>query len=260
MKAEAGIALEKLAEGYDEKRRMAPADSERLYRLILKHDDVKGRFLEIGCGTGFHLVPLAQRLPGVCCCGIEPSDAMLVQARAKARKKGITNCYLALADGHSLPFEKGTFDFVLLSQVVHFFTDKPRAAAEVRRVSSPEARLLVITTSHPQLRSQIDLSFFPALLRKEIARIPSIAEIRRLFEVHGYELYNAVEFATTFKARSADALAEWVGCKPWSSYMLLSNIEFERGLKGFRRRLKESFGSGEIAYLVPQTLLFFRKL
>jgi ubiquinone/menaquinone biosynthesis C-methylase UbiE len=254
------IWIRELAEGYDEKRRMDPADFKRLHRLILKHGDVKGRFLEIGCGTGFHLVPLAQRLPGVCCCGIEPSYAMLVQARDKAWEKGVTNCHLVLADGHSLPFDSAAFDFVFISQVIHFFTDKPRAAAEVRRISSPEARLLVITTSHPQLRSQIDLSFFPGLLKKETARIPSVAEIRRLFEGQGFELYNAIEFATTFKARSADALAEWVARKPWSSYMLLSSKEFEQGLKGFRRRLKEAFGSGEIAYLVPQTLLFFRKL
>jgi ubiquinone/menaquinone biosynthesis C-methylase UbiE len=159
-----------------------------------------------------------------------------------------------------LPFSEEVFDFVLLSQVVHFFSDKHRAAAEVRRVSMKDARLLVITTSHRQLRAQVDLAFFPGVARRDIARIPSIAEMRRIFEGQGFELYNTTEFATTFRAGSAEALAEWTAGRPWSSYLLLSDEEFERGRRGFRRKLRDRFGGGEIAYLVPQTLMFFRRV
>ena len=253
------IDIEGLAAGYDDKRRMDPAEFERLLGLILRYGGVGGRALEVGCGTGFYLVPLAQRLPQVQCYGIDPADAMLSQAKAKATEEGLDNCLLAKADAHSLPFRKGSFDFVLMSQVLHYFHDLRKVAREVHRASRRGARLLVITTSHPQLRSQVDLAFFPGVVTRDVARLPSIAEIGRLFEGHGFELFAAIEFASTLRASSADALAEWAARKPWSSYLLFSDEEFSRRLKSFRRNLKKAFGRGEIAYLVPQTLLFFRK-
>ena len=254
------IDFEKLSEDYDEKRRMDPADFDRLLSLIIEHGQIQGRALEIGCGTGFLFIPLTQRLSNVLFCGIEPAEAMLVQAWRKVKKEGIANCFLALADGHALPFESGIFDFIMMSQVVHFFSDKPRAAEEVYRVSSSNARLLVITTSHPQLRAQVDLSFFPGMLRRETARIPSISAIRRLFEGHGFKLYKTSEFATTFSASSPEELAKWVTSRPWSSYLLFTEEEFAQRLKGFKRNLQNTFGPGEITYLVPQTLLFFRRV
>ena len=260
MKRELGIEIEKLAHRYDEKRRMDPADFDRLLGLIIQYGQVRGRALEIGCGTGFHLIPLAQRLPEVRFYGIEPAYAMLVQAGDKVKKCGSANCLLSLADGHSLPFESGIFDFVMMSQVVHFFSDKPRAAREIYRVSSNNARLLLITTSHPQLRAQVDLSLFPGMMKRETSRIPSISAIRRLFEGHGFELYRTNEFATTFSASSAEELVEWVANRPWSSYLLFSEEEFAKRLQGFKRNLRNAFGPGEISYLVPQTLLFFRKV
>jgi ubiquinone/menaquinone biosynthesis C-methylase UbiE len=251
--------MSQLAASYDEKRRMPAADLERLLGLIERHGRVKGHILEVGCGTGFYLVHLAQRFPAARLYGLEPSDAMLSQARRKVSEFGLAKCLLAKGDGHSLPFRSGAFDFVLMSQVLHFFGDRQRAAAEVRRVTRSDARLLVITTSHPQLRAQVDLGFFPGLARRDIARIPSIAEIRRMFEGHGFELRNTIEFATTFEAASADALVEQIKRNPWSSYLLFTEDEFSRRLKGFRRKLRDAFGDGELSYLVPQTLLFFRK-
>jgi len=255
----ASIDLTELAAGYDAKRQMDPAEFERLLECIFHYGKVAGRVLEIGCGTGFYLVPLAQRLPGASCYGIDITDAMLTQAKAKAEEKGHGNCFLARADAHYLPFKEEAFDFVLMPQVLHFFQDLDRVAADVHRVSKQGARLLVITTSHPQLRSQVDLAFFPGISIRDVARVPSLEEIRYLFREHGFELFATVEFASTFRASSADTLTEWVVSKPWSSYLLFSDKEFNKRLRSFTRNLKRAFGHGEILYLVPQTLLFFRK-
>ena len=254
------IDIERLAGGYDEKRRMEPDDFERLLDLIRDIAKVRGRVLEVGCGTGFLLIPLALRLHDAQFCGVEPAEPMLVKARDKVKVESAVNCSIVGADAHSLPFATGTFDFVLMSQVVHFFADKPRAAAEVRRVGTKDARLLVITTSHRQLRAQVGLGLFPGMVRREVDRIPSIAEMRRIFEEQGFELCSTTEFAATFRASSADALAEWTAQRPWSSYLLFSDKEFARRLRGFRRGLENRFGRGEISYLVPQTLMFFRRV
>jgi len=255
----ASIDLTELADGYDAKRQMDPVEFERLLECIFHYGKVAGRVLEIGCGTGFYLVPLAQRLPEASCYGIDITKAMLAQANAKAKEKSHGNCFLARADAHYLPFKEDSFDFVLMPQVLHFFQDKRRVAADVHRVSKQGARLLVITTSHSQLRSQVDLAFFPGISRRDVARVPSQEKTRHLFEEHGFELFATVEFALTFRASSADTLTERVARKPWSSYLLFSDKEFNKRLKSFRRNLKRAFGQGEILYLVPQTLLFFRR-
>jgi len=253
------IDISELATGYDNKRRMDPAEFERLLAWILHYGGVAGRILEIGCGTGFYLVPLARRLADTLCFGLDITDAMLNQARTKVKEESLGNCFLVKANAHYLPFQEVCFDFVLMSQVLHYFHDRHQVAADVCRVSQPGAKLLVITTSHPQLRSQVDLSFFPGVPARDVARVPSLPEIRCLFEEHGFALFASIEFASTFKAASADALVEWAARKPWSSYLLFDDKELHRRLKTFGRNLKRAFGCGEIVYLVPQTLLFFRK-
>ncbi len=248
-----------LAQDYDDKRRMAPEDFDRLIDLILQYGEPRLSVLEIGCGTGTHLVGLAECLPGVRFCGLDIASEMVRQAAPKLRSVAKGNCRLVQADGQSLPFKPESFDFVYFSQALHYFEDKEAVVAEVRRVCLPEGRVLVSTTSHPQLRCQIDLAFFPGIAKADTARIPPLPQVRRLFEDMSFELFSTVEFAATFKAANADALVGHVTRKPWSSYLPLGDEEFRRKLEVFRRRLRNAFGEGEIAYLVPQTLMFFRK-
>lgn len=254
------LNLSELAAEYDEKRRMEPADFQRLLDLIFHYGRPAGQILEVGCGTGFYLIPLARQLPDARCYGLDIALAMLTQAQAKARKFGLSNCLLARADAHYLPFKGQSFEFVLLSQVLHYFQDRSRVAWDISQLCKPGGRLLVITTSHPQLRSQIDLALFPGIIKREMARMPDLEEIRLLFAGHGFQLFATVEFAASFRFSSPEVLAQWVARKPWSSYLLFSEPDFRRRLKAFQRNLSRAFGEGEIVYLVPQTLLFFRKL
>jgi len=260
MSQEQLLDISELAADYDEKRRLAPEDFDRLWHLILHYGRPGGQVLEIGCGTGFYLIPLAQRLSHARYYGIDVAPSMLTQAQAKLRNLGLDNCLLCQADAHRLPFRGQNFDFVLLSQVLHYLRDRSRVAEEIGQLCKPGARLLVITTSHPQLRSQIDLALFPGVIKRETIRVPSLTEVRLLFEDHGFQLFVAAEFAASFRFSSPEALAQWVARKPWSSYLLFPELDFRRRLKAFQRNLSRIFGEGEIVYLVPQTLLFFRKL
>jgi ubiquinone/menaquinone biosynthesis C-methylase UbiE len=49
-------------------------------------------------------------------------------------RAGSENCFLAQADGRQLPFRDGTFDLVLLMQVLSSLDDWPAVLEEVRRV------------------------------------------------------------------------------------------------------------------------------
>ena len=89
----ASIDIGELAAGYDDKRRIDPVEFERLLGWIFHYGKVAGRVLEIGCGTGFYLVPLAQRLPETRCCGIDIADAMLTQAKAKEKEEALATVF-----------------------------------------------------------------------------------------------------------------------------------------------------------------------
>jgi len=253
------VDLNELALNYDDKRRMEPQDFERLVSCICQYAKVEGDVLEIGCGPGYYLVPLAQRLPKASFHGMDITDAMLASAKGKLNRQALTNCSLAKGNAHYLPFADNVFNFVLMSQVVHYFENLPMVIAEVYRVAKPKARVLVITSSHLQLKSQLDIALFPGLVKRDMARIPSIEKIRHLFESGSFEIMATVEFASTFKFSSIEALAERVAQKSWSSYQLFSEEGFIRRLMVFKRKLYERFGRGEITYLFPQALMFFRK-
>jgi ubiquinone/menaquinone biosynthesis C-methylase UbiE len=65
------------------------------------------RLLDVGCGTGRHVVPLAAL--GASATGVDLSPAMLAQARDRADRAGVT-VELVEADARDLPAELGPFD------------------------------------------------------------------------------------------------------------------------------------------------------
>ncbi len=51
----------------------------------------------------------------------------------------------AIADGHDLPFDDGSFDFVLAVSVLEHVADPPRVVSEIWRVLAPEGRVYAAT-------------------------------------------------------------------------------------------------------------------
>lgn len=89
--------------------------------------------LEIGCGSGNLLASLHPAL-GV---GVDFSLAAIRQA-----KKNHPDCHFLCADGHELPIQ-GTFDFIILSDLINDVRDVQVLLAEIIRLSSPSTRILI---------------------------------------------------------------------------------------------------------------------
>jgi arsenite methyltransferase len=100
------------------------------------------RVLDIGSGPGFLAAEMAAEVgPDGQVCGVDPSDSML----AMARRRDAPVEY-ASGDAVSLPYEDGTFDAVVSTQVYEYVADMPVALAEARRVLKPGGRLLILDT------------------------------------------------------------------------------------------------------------------
>lgn len=100
------------------------------------------RLLDLGTGTGRMLQVLGPDVGEAL--GVDSSHEMLAVARTNLKRWGLKNCQLRQADILSLPLAYGTFDAVVLHQVLHFLERPWVALAEAQRMLSPGGRLLVV--------------------------------------------------------------------------------------------------------------------
>jgi ubiquinone/menaquinone biosynthesis C-methylase UbiE len=102
------------------------------------------RILEVGPGTGYYTLPVAQRLgPGGTLDILDVRRRFPDHTMERARRAGIEGIVPTLGDGASLPYADGTFDAVFLVSAVAEVPDPPRALREFRRVLKPGGPLVV---------------------------------------------------------------------------------------------------------------------
>jgi arsenite methyltransferase len=98
--------------------------------------------LDVGCGTGFPLLELAQRLgAGATVHGLDPWGEALQRARFKAKIIGIANATLIRGDGAAMPFPAARFDLVVSNLGINNFADPDAVLAECGRVLKRGGRL-----------------------------------------------------------------------------------------------------------------------
>ncbi len=108
--------------------------------------------LDVGVGPGLLAAEVAAEVgAGGRVCGIDVSDSML--ALAASRRAGPDDATLELARGSAeeIPYDDGSFDVVVTTQVLEYVPDVPRALAEIHRVLKPGGRALILDTDWDSL-------------------------------------------------------------------------------------------------------------
>jgi len=123
-------AFNQYAEEYDKWFDLNPFAYESELLAIKRSFPRRGKGLEIGVGTGKFALPLGIKV------GVEPAKAMAVIAR----QRGI-EVHEAVAE--NLPFENGTFDFILMVTVLCFLHNPKTAIEEISRVLKPDGSLII---------------------------------------------------------------------------------------------------------------------
>src|SRR5258708_8775446 len=90
------------------------------------------RVLDVGCGTGHHMVSLRER--GFEVAGIDGSEEMLNQARANNPDADIRQ-----ADVEALPFADGSFDLIICVEVLRYLPSSTPCIREMARALKPRA-------------------------------------------------------------------------------------------------------------------------
>jgi ubiquinone/menaquinone biosynthesis C-methylase UbiE len=134
--------FEQVAPLWDEERSLhAAEDTVEQAILGAVGPQPLGRVLDLGTGTGRMLQLLARRADRTV--GLDSSHSMLSVARANL-EAGNIQCELRQGDVYSPPLERGTFDLVVIHQVLHYLDDPARAIREAARLVAVDGRLLVV--------------------------------------------------------------------------------------------------------------------
>lgn len=133
---------------------------------------------DIACGTGILADRIAQELHPDEVYGVDMSDGMLAQARARSSK-----VVWRKGPAENLPFDDDALDAVVSTSAFHFF-DQPAALREFHRVLAPGGLAAVATLSP---RQPLPLHRLSAN-RLNPAHNPLPAEMRALFEGAGFDV------------------------------------------------------------------------
>ena len=160
-----------------------PEALDRMVALACPAD----RALDVACGAGFLALALARDAGMVA--GIDLSEGMLAEAGRLRTEQGTRNVTFLRGDAERLPFGDARFQAITCKLAFHYFPDPARALSEMRRVLTPEGRLILmdrVASEDPGRRAchiEIERTRTPSKLR-----LYAPSEVARLLRTAGFEI------------------------------------------------------------------------
>jgi SAM-dependent methyltransferase len=227
------VTFDPLAPDYD-RLRTAGGHWQELADLAIGQLGQPARLLDVGCGTGRFAVLAADRT-GARVWGIDPSPAMLAQARARtgARRVGWKQ-----ARAERLPFRDGWFDAVHMQLVLHLVDDRGRAIAECTRVLRPSGRLVIVSFELDHFDRFYLNRYFPSVPKLDRSRFPD--PDRLAGELLGLGCVDVTRRRISRSARvPAAEVLDRVRGRYISTLRLIGDDEYRRGLAQLERDVGE---------------------
>lgn len=169
------VIYNEIGDNYDTTRKTDPHIAHKLAELI--EIDPNKKYLDIACGTGNYTIAL-NKLGGQWF-GFDQSEKMLNEAKLKA--SSITwSCF----DVAELDYADEEFEGAICSLAIHHFPNLDLAFAEIARVLKPNSKLVIFTSTPEQMQHYWLTHYFPEMMKKSCAQMPSLASIKSSLTKH----------------------------------------------------------------------------
>lgn len=171
--------------------------------------------LDVGCGTGFPLIELAERLgERAHVHGIDPWSGGLKRAAEKIAGRGTRNVTLHEGSASAMPFADATFELIVSNLGVNNFDDRAAAISECRRVAKPGGTLALTTNLQGHMREFYDVfadvvrddTEASKRLRDHVERRATIAKVRELLETGGFDVTRVIERESVMRFTNGTSL------------------------------------------------------
>lgn len=157
------VSYDRVADIYDETRRIPDLIAQEFYRTVLQKTRIAHNsiILDAGIGTGRATSHLLAH--GVRAVGVDISRNMLQKLIEKTKRKNIlSSIFLTVGDVTSLPFRDSSFDLVIAVHILHLVNLK-RFVSEARRVLKSDGCLVVGASSVGQIQSCVGQKYMELL-------------------------------------------------------------------------------------------------
>jgi len=225
LKAEADIKDPDLISAIDELPLWSAPFGLKLLDIIEYKKNI--RVLDIGCGMGFPLLELGQRLGDTCQLhGIDPWEEALDRARFKLQVYNIKNVKLVNIAAENLPFDDKYFDLIISNNGINNVQDIVQTMKECFRVSRPEAQM-VFSLNTPDTMKEFYSIFQEVLqeegLENEVREMESqiyskrrpLNELIEITKNSGFKIVNLFEDTFTMKFADGSAMLNHCLIKYW---------------------------------------------
>jgi ubiquinone/menaquinone biosynthesis C-methylase UbiE len=215
---------EDMAGIYDSGRALSPDDISAWRAALAPYfGDRGGQLLDIGAGTGFFGRVLMEWF-GLMVVAVEPSEAMLAQARGLEGVRG---------RAEALPLKSGSCTGAWLSKVFHHFEDVDASARELHRVLQPGAYAVVRNSFADRLEHVVWLRYFPAARDIATSRWPRVEHVTNAFTAAGLKLIH-IEDIPEVAAPDLASYCERLAKRANSTLTLIDDEAFAAGLERIR--------------------------
>ena len=241
-----------IAESYD--RRYLQNDYSGVEEALMAFvgQDLTGRVLEVGCGTGHWLRLLEEN--GIRVAGVDASENMLTYARAQA-----PGAVLAHGRAEHLPWANESFERLFCINAFHHFEDKVRFLAEARRVLEPGGQMMTVGLDpHSGVDRWYIYEYFAPVLEIDKRRYSASSQIREWMQVLEFTNVRTREVQRLPVRLSARAMIEQgrLDKGVTSQLAILTDEEYQRGVDRIWRGLESAEARGETLYLSADLRLY----
>ncbi len=176
---------DRVAKNYSKFMRKNEDTYKKLDDILSRYVDEEDEVLELGCGTAQMSFLIADKVKILV--ATDFSEKMIGICRQKNTSK---NLAFQVEDASALSFEDGSFDVIVVANMLHIVPDIDRVISEIKRVLKEDGVVFAPTFVYDKKGFNFSVWFLEKLGFKTYSKFTS-EEYRQYFIDRGFELISA---------------------------------------------------------------------